>query len=43
MNSPNRLIFVEVTKKPPVKTQEVMLRRERTHVPARSHACDWLC
>ena len=35
MNSPNRLIFMDVTKNARVKAQEVMLRRETTHVPAR--------
>ena len=35
MNSPNRLIFMEVTRNARVKAHEVMLRRETTHVPAR--------
>ena len=35
MNSPNRLMFMEVTKNARVKAHEVMLKRETTRVPAR--------
>ena len=35
MNSPNRLMLMEVTKNARVKAHEVMLRRETTRFPAR--------